>query len=350
MNCGTTIVFSTFVVVAATIAPTKSAHANIVFDWATVRNSGNAPDPATGYGSVSYDYRISKTEVTNAQYVQFLNTVDPAGTNQLALYNSSMGFNGGITFQTGNVNGAKYLTKPGYGNKPVVYASWLDAVRFCNWLQNGSPVSGASTESGAYDLSSFDSDPYSVKRDANAIYFLPTENEWYKAAYHDKNSGTAGNYFLYPTGTNAIPYSDNPASLNTPDNTNVGNFHKNDRTANGYDDGFAVTGKHTYESGTNYFTDVAAYAQTNSPYGTFDQEGNAREWTETIAGIGSVPVLRGGVFSGSHDNARSNHSGAAAWWSESDNLGFRVASVIPEPSTAVLLVFMAGVFFKRQGI
>ena len=48
------------------------AHA-VMFDWETVGNTGNAADPLTGFGSVDYTYRISKHEVTNAQYAEFLN-------------------------------------------------------------------------------------------------------------------------------------------------------------------------------------------------------------------------------------------------------------------------------------
>ena len=67
--------------------------AQVTFDWATVGNPGNAPDTLTmtkvngsvagdgtsGYGSVAYNYQITKVDVTNSQYVHFLNTVDPAG-------------------------------------------------------------------------------------------------------------------------------------------------------------------------------------------------------------------------------------------------------------------------------
>lgn len=35
--------------------------AEVTFDWATVGNPGNAPD-TTGFGAVSYVYRISKYE------------------------------------------------------------------------------------------------------------------------------------------------------------------------------------------------------------------------------------------------------------------------------------------------
>jgi hypothetical protein len=56
-----------------------------------VGNAGNAADPLTGnlYGSVGYNYRIGTTEVTNAQYAEFLNF--KAASDPLALYNTSMG-------------------------------------------------------------------------------------------------------------------------------------------------------------------------------------------------------------------------------------------------------------------
>lgn len=39
------------------------ARAQVTFDWATVGNAGNAADPLTGYGAVSYEYRNPTLEV-----------------------------------------------------------------------------------------------------------------------------------------------------------------------------------------------------------------------------------------------------------------------------------------------
>jgi len=69
-------------------------------EWVLVGDPGNAPDTAANCyaadcGSVSYDYYISKYEVTNAQYAEFLNAKAP--TDPFGLYNESMGFAGGIT-------------------------------------------------------------------------------------------------------------------------------------------------------------------------------------------------------------------------------------------------------------
>jgi len=77
------------------------ALAQVSFDWATVDVPGNAPDTqvmtkgpvpdfTTGYGAVDYTYRIAKQQVTNLQYAEFLNAVDPTGGNTLNLYQARM--------------------------------------------------------------------------------------------------------------------------------------------------------------------------------------------------------------------------------------------------------------------
>ena len=116
------------------------------------------------FGRVTTTYRIGITEVTNAQYVDFLNA--KAATDTLGLYNSSMGaFNtrGGI-IQSGSAGSFTYSVKPDvvgagpggadytYGDKPVNFVSYYDALRFANWMTNGQGQA-ADTETGAYTLS-----------------------------------------------------------------------------------------------------------------------------------------------------------------------------------------------------
>ncbi len=91
----------------------------------------------------------------------------------------------------------------GDGNHPVNYVTWYDAIRFANWLNNGQ-VPG-STETGAYTLlggTPTPSNGNSITRNAGATVFLPSENEWYKAAYY--NPATSS-YFQYPTSSNTVP-------------------------------------------------------------------------------------------------------------------------------------------------
>jgi hypothetical protein len=75
----------------------------VTIDWVQVGNPGNAADTpstncyAASCGSVASSYFISKYEVTNAQYVEFLNA--KAAADPLLLYSPFMDTNptGGIT-------------------------------------------------------------------------------------------------------------------------------------------------------------------------------------------------------------------------------------------------------------
>lgn len=314
-----------------------SAARAVTIETVPVGNPGNAADTermsdaTTGYGSVAYRYRIGKYEVTNAQYTEFLNGVDPTGANVLALYDSNMSSDahGGINFNGAAGNGSKYDVKPGRDINPVVFVSWYDSVRFANWLNNGQ--GSGDTENGAYTLLGgvpTPSNGNSIARNARAKWWLPSEDEWYKAAFH-KNDGISGSYWDYATSSDTVPYSDQPPGSDAPDPSNTANFFRNDRVANGYDDGYAVAG--SFVPPENPLSDVGAYTFSTSPYGTFDQAGNIIEWNE-------LPGVRGGAavfndFKGLHASLR----GRSPRTKQDSFTGFRVASIVPEPSTIVLL-------------
>lgn len=303
----------------------------VEFDWAKIGNPHNAGDvqPQGTFGSVGYTYRISKHEVTNAQYTEFLNAVDPSGLNSLCLFDGEMSTDTGGIEKTGTTDGARYAVKTGRGQNPVTYVDWYDAARFVNWLSNGQ--STGSTETGTYTLVGNSCTPNNLddlSRDFDATYFIPTEDEWYKAAFHDSAAGTARTYFEYPTSNNSPPHSDNPSSLNTPDDTNVANVFRDDFEANGYDDGYAISGTSLGAIPANPFTDVGAYPTTMSPYGVFDLAGNVVEWNETQHGTTSHG-LRGGDWSTQYDGALASQREFQNSDFESGAVGFRVAN-IPE--------------------
>jgi formylglycine-generating enzyme required for sulfatase activity len=229
----------------------------------------------------------------------------------------------------------------------VTYVGWFDAARFCNWLHNGQPTGlqvAGTTETGAYALSGATLG-VGFTRGGGAQYWIPSESEWYKAAYYQPAAagGDADGYWLYPMQTNSAPYSDQPAGA-TPDNTRVGNFNKNDSLVNGYDDGYAVSGSTSYPSG-NPLTPVGAYTASDSYYGTFDQGGNVWEWNETI--VVNARGLRGGGWM-NDEFALWAHFGSIAV-PEDDNFGFgfRVASV-PEPTVSVSLMLAGGLLLARR--
>jgi sulfatase modifying factor 1 len=332
----------------------SNLRAEVTFDWAIVGNPGNAGDVQSQgtFGAVAGTYRISKHEVTNTQYTEFLNAVDPNGNNADLggsdgfLYNGNMDpdtgdATGGIKMVPGNAVGSKYEVAAGRGNNPVIYTSFFDAMRFTNWLDNGQ--GSGSTESGVYMIGSGTDET----RAASTSFFIPSEDEWYKAAYH-KNDGVTGNYWEYPTSTDAVPFSDQPPGSDAPTQSNTANFFKDDSTANGYDDGDAVTGSPTFDNTVNYLTDVGAYTTSLSPYGTFDQGGNVWEWNEAVISS-SQRSVRGGRWTNSPGRMAASSRFEGVFPTDGiSGVGFRVASV-PEPSSLLLVAFGAlGLLLRRR--
>jgi formylglycine-generating enzyme required for sulfatase activity len=327
----------------------------VTIDTVRVGNAGNSND-TTGYGGVSYDYRIGTYEVTVRQYAEFLNAV--AATDTYSLYNPAMGGDLNIAgiVRSGSAGSYSY-SAIGSANKPVTYVSWGDAVRFANWLHNGQPTGmqvAATTEDGAYTLNGAitDEDLNAVSRNSGATWFLTSADEWYKAAYH-QNDGQTGNYWDYPTSTDSVPYSDQPPGSDAPTPSNTANFYGDDGLGNLYDDGYAITGSTSYSSSQLYLSDAGAYTLSASPYGTFDQGGNVWEWNEALL-FGSYRGLRGGAWSDGSSNMQSSFGDYIFQpnYEFTGDVGFRVATV-PEPSTLVLAAMalagaLAGAKHKRR--
>src|SRR4029079_15016066 len=141
----------------------------------------------------------------------------------------------------------------------------------------------------------------------------------------------------YPTSTNALPNSDQPPGMGAPDPSNTANIYMDDGIANGYDDGYAVTGS------ANFLTDVGVYTFSTSPYGTFDQVGNVVEWIEKLDSAslyyrdsrGSSWWLFGGGAA-----AHASFSGFAFPTNKNSFVGFRVAT-LPEPASLGLFMLAA---------
>ena len=279
--------------------------------FATVTNPFNNADILTGLGRVDYQFRIGKNEITNDIYTIFLNSV-AALSDRNGLYNASMSDNvvGGI-LRSGTEGNYVYSVKENMNSRPVVFVSFFDVLRFCNWLHNGAPANveqnNFTTETGAYTLTPSADGSFNVTRNNNAYYWLPYDNEWYKVAYYRPSSFA---YTTYATGdsitqtTNFANYS-NSADWNSQD----GNV-----------------------------TTVASNGGV-SAYGTYDQTGNVSEFVDNIfvanSGIvlndttsGSI-VYRGGSFSDSNidiinKNYRSSPTGINTSF---ENVGFRISTI-----------------------
>lgn len=167
-------------------------------NFVLVEDSSNSAD-TTGYGQVGYNYRICSYAVTNCEYTEFLNIVAKFDTEGDRLYDVNMD----IT-KSGSNGSYTYSVKDNYENKPVVYVSWWSAARYCNWLHNRvANPSTTSISNGAYGVGSSTAGILPSKS-SSAWYWLPTENEWYKAAYY-KSGGIDAGYWLYATQSDTAP-------------------------------------------------------------------------------------------------------------------------------------------------
>jgi formylglycine-generating enzyme required for sulfatase activity len=325
------------VIFALTVVTGLSADAlAVVMEWVTVGHPGNVGELSGqsapgGYGpdricgGVDYVHNIGKYEVTNSQYAEFLNAVATIG-DPYGLYNAGMGGGwnniGGISRTGSGTAGAawQYEARANRANRPVNYVSWYSTLRFANWMHNGRPSgaqNGWTTEDGAYDMSLGSS----VVRKPSALVFLPSEDEWYKAAYYDPDKVGGAGYWRYPTQSNTRPTDE------APPGTDLLNGSANCFLTN-------------YVDPIYYTTEVGAYdaKPSDSFYGTFDQAGNLGEWNELdFYGDGSYRGIRGGSYCegtlGHRAAFRATHGGPGGGYVA---VGFRVAAV-PEPATLCLL-------------
>jgi formylglycine-generating enzyme required for sulfatase activity len=241
--------------------------------YVTIGNAGNTAD-TNGYGAVGYTYRISAAEVTIAEF-----TASGAGNGNENYWNDG----------TRTVGTAA----------PASYVSLYEARKHCNWLTTWD-VNSAYYGNGGNNMSGLSHDAYAA---ANGLtYFLPTEDEWYKAAYYTGNGGDL--WSLYANGTDTVP------TWGTTDGWN-------------YYNGGYVNGSPNY----TWTTGFGGEEQN----GTYDMMGNVWEWMEASSG-----VIRGGGYDLSEYYLCSSSRTAYGPSNEDYNVGFRVVAV-PEPATMSLL-------------
>lgn len=292
-----------FVTITSVHADTFGSGGNaFTVDFVTIGNAGNANDTGAGggfysspYGGVPYVYRMGVTEVSQDWITKATNL--------------------GMT----NVTAGAWA-----GNQPAANMTWYEAAAFVNWLNTSKGYQPAyqldGTNTALTLWSSGDAWQLGAEnryRHKDAYYFLPSDNEWYKAAYH-QNDGVTANYWDYPTGSNSIP--DGIDSNGDPNYQSV------------FDDGYN-------QGQPNAITSAGSAA---SAYGTYEQGGNVIEWNESaLDGSNDVSSESRTVRAGTYGTAATALR-SSAWFGvlpgDSDPIvGFRVASV-PEPSSTVLIL------------
>ncbi len=181
------------------------------FDWVTIGDVGNpaytdGPDDTEitlGRGSVDYAYRISRFEVTTSQWVEFTNAASNLGrTFVTQLVPTRWGAVPDI--QGGEIVGYKLKDEPNAGMRPVDNLDWRDVAYYVNWLHNGKGDALDDFTTGVYDANNWVIDPVDnsvtgVERNPDAMYWIPTLDEWMKAAHYDpnKHGEGQGGWWLY---------------------------------------------------------------------------------------------------------------------------------------------------------
>jgi formylglycine-generating enzyme required for sulfatase activity len=286
-----------------------SAHADsfgtglntFTIDFVNIGNAGNTDDAGAGggiystpYGGVSYGYRMGMYEISQDQI-----------TKATA---------GGL---------ANVVTGPHTGNEPAANMSWFQAAAFVNWLNDqrtpglkAYDVAGTSMTLWA-SVDAWQAGGENLYRHKDAYYFLPSEDEWYKAAYH-QNTGVNADYWDYATGSNSAPIQA------LTDGTLAGSAVYNG-----------------VEAGTPADPADVNLAGGLSAYGTMGQNGNVFEWQESaFDGINNWEfddrAIRGGYWLGGVFYQRSSGRDYIPPILSDSHIGFRVASV-PEPTSTVLM-------------
>ncbi len=213
-----------------------------------------------------------------------------------------------------------------------------------NWLQAGA-INYSSTDSsalapqnnGAYTVGILDNGP-AVAKNAGATIFLPSQDQWYKAAYY-KGGGTNAGYWDYATQSDTRPLAVTADSVGNGSAGDTGNFVNAQSTAdwNGQDGNVTSVG-----------TNGGA-----SAYGAFDMNGNVWEWNDLDGKAGAQRELRGGHYREPLDYTSSSHIWGNALFdpsaAEDPYVGFRLASVaVPEPTSSLLVLLSGGLLFLRR--
>lgn len=249
------------------------------FEWVVVGDPGNRPvteaeapffwPPHGGEkpllaGSVAYPYRMSVFEVTNEQWLEFVNAYAPYNEGFFA----SFSFTGFYIFYDSQAG--VYRMDTGTDRWPAEM-SWRYAARYCNWLHNNKAPERWAFESGVYDTATFGEAPDGsftdqITRSPGSRYWIPSLDEWVKAVHWDPDKDGEGGYWLYPYGSDAPPSPGPPG---------------NGDTSAGYDD-----------DNFGFFWDAGSYPHARTPWGLLDASGGVREKLEFPSGPPGSPTSR----------------------------------------------------------
>ena len=233
-----------------------------------------------GYGIMNYDYQMGKHEITQSKFDAF---------------SSDVGFAANTYAHTSGAN------------RPANETSWFEAAQFVNWLNTSqghqaayditdSVIDITGSTFNVWDSSVAVNGGTNLYRHKDAVYFMPSEDEWVNAAYWNST-----NIQTYAAVGDTVP-------TQTQTNYNDGN-------------GEAV-------GRPDYLLDVGSGGEEIN--GTYDMMVNVWEcqeisWDATHSNTEARSFRGGAFYSGSYD-LRASIRGSSSY--EFSYIWLRVASVL----------------------
>jgi formylglycine-generating enzyme required for sulfatase activity len=284
--------------------------------------------PLDAIGGVDHRYRIATTEVSVAQWGEFVAAYAPFIGKEF----SDNEFSGGWDFAGFNNQGVpQYETLPELLPRPNAMG-WRYAARYCNWLHNGKPtgpdVEQWVFETGAYDTSTFTENPDGTYNDQaarspGARFFIPTLDEWVKAVHWDpERSEGEGDWRRYAYG-DSVPIPGQP------------------------DEG-GQTNATLSDAGGPF--DVGSYPEWTTPWGLLDASGGVSEWLENPTTNRRLRFLEGTDTSTPSWVLEERES--IEWFTGTFVTvlggGLRIAAAVPTPGTAMAIVVLAAPFATQR--
>ena len=280
------------------------------------------PDLYGPLGAVEYSFRISRTEVTNAQYFEFVSR-----------YVKTPGFVGGadifgsaIFIDGYDPQGFPIVRLREGAERHAADPSFRYAARYANWLHNGKGTNLADFETGAYDASTFGVDPVTgqrtdqIARSPGATFFLPTIHEWTKAAHYDPDryGEGVGGYWTYPGASEDPLVAGPPGEPGAQTSAGIAFDHPEYRRL-----------------------DVGLYPSVASPWGLLDVSGGEEEVTESIAALARRYRFGAGSSTRALDVSLEDRLDWYVQARPENSMGFRIASVVPAPSGSLVIAMAA---------
>ena len=214
---------------------------------------------------------------------------------------------------------------------PVLGMDWREAAMFTNWLHNEKSSDLSAIEDGAYDTSTFHTNSDGTFTDQathhpDARYWIPTLDEWLKAAHYDPNRNEDDGWWLYNHMSNEAP---------------VPGFPDEGETSTGLDWAF----------GEAIDIPLGSYPETRSPWGLLDMSGGAEEWTEEIKGDSEFRTTKGAGAAQLPEYYYLDQAGFDFWNRPGFpglQSGLRVAGIVPAPAGALVIPAVCLWTVRRQ--